>query len=74
MGDYERGVADERERVAKFLETHSIDWDCSVLVFDESDYDKKYCEVGAEEHDEFKAGACQRRVLADIVRKKIQVL
>ena len=70
--EYQRGVADERERIAKFLETHSIDWDCSILVFDEKDYDESYCEAPGE-HDEFKAWACERHTLADIVRGKIKI-
>ena len=68
--EYQRGVVAERERIAKFLETHSIDWDCSVLVWDGDDYDESYCDGGAE-HDEFKENACQRHKLADIVRGKI---
>ena len=74
--EYQRGVADERERIAKFLETHDIDWDCSVLGYDESDYDAHYCEFGPSDpdgYDEFKSSACQRRVLADVVRGKITV-
>lgn len=70
--EYERGASDERERIAKFLETHSIDWDCAVLVYDESDYDERYCEAPGY-YDEFKDKACRRRTLADIVRGKIQV-
>ena len=70
---YLQGVADERERIALWLETHSIDWDCSVLVHDASDYDEKYCEGFNDPHDEFKTEACQRRTLADIVRGKIRV-
>ncbi len=64
---YQHGVLDERERIAKFLETHSIDWDCSLLWYDKSDYDPSYCEAETE-YDEYKAKACQRRTLADIVR------
>ncbi len=71
--EYQRGMADERERLAKFLETHSIDWDCAVLVYDESDYDENYCEAEGD-YDEFKAKACQRHMLADIVRGKIHVI
>lgn len=64
---YQQGVADERERIANFLEAHSVDWDCGLLVYDESDYDPDYCERGGD-YDEFKAKACQRRTLADIIR------
>lgn len=71
--EYQRGVADERERIAKFLETHSIDWDCAVLGYDEDDYDENYCDAPGD-YDEFKDKACQRRMLADIVRGKIHVL
>lgn len=61
------GAADERERIAKWLETHSVDWDCSILVFDEDDYDADYCEWGGEPNER-KADACSRRALADCVR------
>ena len=70
---YEKGVADERERIATWLEIHSIDWDCSCLVHDPDDYDKAYCEGDDDPYDEFKSRACQRRTLADIVRGKITV-
>ncbi len=66
------GVAQERERIAKWLELHSVDWDCSILVHDEDEYVEEYCErgpSGVEEFDEFKADACRRRTLADRVRK-----
>lgn len=70
---YEKGVLDERERIANWLETHHIDHDCSVLVHDANDYDEDYCEGLFEEYDEWKAGACMRRTLADIIRGKITV-
>lgn len=71
---YEQGVIDERERIAKWLEVHDIDHDCSCLVYDADDYDEKYCEGLVDEYDEFKSAACVRRTLADIIRNEITVV
>lgn len=71
MNDYQKGAANERERIAKFIETHSIDWDCSVLVWDEDDYDEDYCNGSNDPHDDLKAKACQRKILAEIIRGNI---
>lgn len=65
MMDEKQIRLDEREKIAIFLETHSIDWDCSHLKH-EDDYDPEYC---ANPYDEFKAKAEQRMELADWVRK-----
>ncbi len=72
---YEDGMAhgkdNERERIAKWLETHSVDHDASILAFDEEDYSEFYAKYDRDEdgeYDEFKAKACSRRALADRVR------
>lgn len=70
----DKSVRVERERIADWLETHSIDWDCSVLVFDRSDYDEGYWDSNQTPRDEWKEKACRRRMLADVVRGKIVVI
>lgn len=62
----------ERERIAKFLEIYSVDWDCGHLEHpaDEySDHYEKYGETEDHEYDEFAAKACVRMELANWVRQ-----
>ena len=77
LSDYQRGTEDERERIAKFLETHSIDLeDCALLRYDVEDYDHYYCEHDCTregEYDEWKNKACARRELANIVRRSDKI-
>ncbi len=65
------GAEQERERIAKFLETHSVDWDCGHLEHEDDEFNEHYEKFGEtedHEYDEFAAHACVRMELANWIR------